>query len=167
MRRERKKRTISAYLPYLILWFLRLWRGEDMGHSVLICLSEHEARVFFFFLFKKQTITNDITILKPCCFPPICPLLLYLCVNVIPFFSCAVLSVVKQKYQVNIQFTFWTGTFYVLHTTKTPIKNFNEYCRHTLITWKLPFISYIEDRRLFWYSSHSNVLKLKLLLIWS
>ena len=43
MRRERKKRTISAYLPYLILWFLRLWRGEDMGHSVLICLSEHRA----------------------------------------------------------------------------------------------------------------------------
>lgn len=164
---ERERRGLFQ-LIFLTLSFGFSDCGEERTWVILFWYaSVNMKQEFFFFLFKKQTITNDITILKPCCFPPICPLLLYLCVNVIPFFSCAVLSVVKQKYQVNIQFTFWTGTFYVLHTTKTPIKNFNEYCHHTLITWKLPFISYIEDRRLFWYSSHSNVLKLKLLLIWS
>ena len=107
MRRERKKRTISANLPYLILWFLRLWRAEDMSHSVLICLSEHEARGFFF-KFKKQTITNDITILKPCCFSPICPLLLYLCVNVIPSFLMC--SIVCCKAKISSQYP-----IYLLH----------------------------------------------------
>ena len=59
MRRESKKRNISAYLPYLILGFSRLCRGKDMcHHSVFISLSEHEARLFFL-KFKNHAITKQ------------------------------------------------------------------------------------------------------------